>query len=218
MNLSPPTKLTYLQYILGAALVLTGILVLSSKRTLDAIIILGNPSEKTVKRRTERAIRGKDEEGNESTVFILTGGQTPGLDNTKYHSEAQIVYKQLRDRGIRPMQMRAETRSTDSIENIVYALEKVQEAGATEIGVASYPGHLDRIEEIIEEGQKTGKFDREIHIHRLETEATTRDRLYEPIAGLLTRYKLRRTFGAKREGLLGRAGRYIVEKVKGIIK
>ncbi|MBU0760836.1 MAG: glycosyltransferase [Nanoarchaeota archaeon] len=210
INLSPPDKTTYFPYILGIAFLFIGMLILTSRKTLDAIIILGNPSEETVKKRTKRALEAKAEKGGDSTVFLITGGKTSGLDK-KAHSEAQLIYKELRKANVRPVDIRAETRSNDTIENLVNVLKKVD---GTEIGVVSYPGHLDRVNEIVERGKEAGLFDKRIHLYRLETKATTKDRLYGPIARLLTKYKLRRVLKNKGEGFLEKAGRYITEKIK----
>jgi len=192
---------------------IVGALVLTSKKTLDAIIILGNPSEKTIKDRTKRALE-EDKKiyfatGVHTKVYVVTGGPTKSLD-PKYESEAQMIYKELRKAGIRPGQMRAERRSTNTIENLVYALKKVD---GTEIGIVSNPDHLDRVEDILEKGKEDGSFNKDIHLYRIETEETLSEKIYEFPAKLFSKYQLRR--GVKKAGSDSKVMKffkYILEK------
>lgn len=95
----------------------------------------------------------------------------------------------LRQAGIKPLEIRIENKSEDTLENILYSLRKIN---GTEIGVVSSPSHLDRVEYIVRRGKEDGSIDKNIHIYRIETKESFADKIYSVPASLLTRYKLRK--------------------------
>jgi len=134
--------------ILNLATLIFGLLILTSRKTLDAIIILGSPSEEESEDRTNLALEEK------ADVYIATGGNTTSL-NPKFSSEAEMIYKRLRKGGISPRNIRVEKSSKDTTGNLIYALKKVK---GKEIGIVSTPSHLNRVGRIISVGKRDGTF------------------------------------------------------------
>lgn len=92
--------------------------------------------------------------------------------NTYHLSQRYRIYKHLRDQDIIPSQMMI-AGGANSVGNMLYALPKISNKisgnGSFEIGIASYPLHLDRFEQIIKKQTSLGNLRPIYNIHRLET-------------------------------------------------
>lgn len=176
--------------IFGLIFIVGAFLIFATRHTLDVIIIPTGPSHEEGVERAKRA--EKEYEKNKGSYFIISG--TLG-DEKLSESQTADIYRELRKHGVRPSQMSIESRSRNTIENMMNSLEEIKQRGGKEVGIASYPGHLDRFEDIFERAKKKGIIDDEFHLHRLPTKTrknqTHRERLYETLAWILHRYKLR---------------------------
>ncbi len=152
------------------------------------IIPTGSPEQDI--ERTKRAL--KEYEKNEGSYFVISG--TLG-DKKLPKSQTANIYRELRNHGVKSSQISIEKESRNSIENIVKSLEKIKKRGGKEVGIVSYPGHLDRFKDIFERAQKEGVVDEDFKLYRLPTRTrkneTRRERLYEVLSGILHKYKLR---------------------------
>lgn len=178
-------------HIIGFAFFLISILIFASKQTLDVIIIPTGPSYEIDKERTEKALEEyKKEKGS---VFMITGR----IDEPKRNSQVYKIYQHLRNSGLKPSQMIVEGKSRNTIENVLFSLEKLKKKGAKDIGIASNPSHLDRFEYVIQKSKEEGIVNENFRVHRLETPENLREKIYGFLADMKTRYKLRKGFPKK---------------------
>ena len=164
---------------------------------MDAIIIpTGSGGEKD-KERARRALAEEDRLTNKG-YFLISGYSQKELD--KNNRQVYQIYKTLRRAGIRPKKMGLEGKSHDTRENVIYALEKIRKRackqghmGPIKVGIVSYPGHLNRVEDFIEQSEKIGLTNKnEFEFERIETPETEDERKYEsdPLRRLRHQYKL----------------------------
>ena len=186
-------------YIIALVFFLVSVFLFLSKQSLDAIIIpLG---DQIYKKRVKRAMKEYDEEverdPNGKPAYFVISGEQGNVPLNK--SERYITYNELREHGIKPSQMVVEGSSHTSMENILNSLNRIKKKGGKNVGIASYPWHLERFDYIINEAKKEGIVDRDFKIHRLETSETPKESVYGILAYLLERYNLRNGFkGYKR--------------------
>ena len=176
---------------IGFAFLLISILIFASKQTLDAIIIPTGPSFEIDKERTEKALEEyKREKGG---VFMITGR----IDKPVKDSQVYKIYQHLRNSDIKPSQMIVEGKSRNTIENVLFSLEKLKEKSAKDVGISSNPSHLDRFEYIIQKAREEGIVNKNFRVHRLETPENLREKIYGFLANMKTRYELRLGFSKK---------------------
>ena len=176
-------------YIISLAFIAMSFIILNSRTYLDAIII---PTEPSTSRIRNKARVGADAYHNSGAkVIVASGGKMPYM-KPEYRHEAHIVYEELRRAGIRPAEIRVDGTSRDTLENIVHSIRMLDGAGAKDIGVVSYPAHLDRFEKIFKKAQEDGVVPKDLRIHRIETDQTLQETLWEIPARLMTKYQLRR--------------------------
>lgn len=175
-------KFSYLQ-IIGIAFFIISALIFVSRQTLDAIMIpTGN--YKMDRERTDKAYQeGKDKPGQ---IYLISGR----IDEPKKTSQVYEIYRRLRDYGIKLGNIKIEGKSKNTLENVLFSLEKLKKMRAHDIGIASYPSHLDRFEDLIEAAKKEGLIDKDFRIHRLETGTSFRDWLYGILHRAIYRYEL----------------------------
>ncbi|MEK6928119.1 MAG: YdcF family protein [Nanoarchaeota archaeon] len=209
----PNSSYSYLQ-IIGLALFALSILIFTSGQSLDAIIVPTGPSVEEGKERADRA--GKEYKEHGAKVLIISGNKS----NEEDKKQRYAMYQELRKYGIQPRQIKIEGQSKNTIENVVNSLKKIKELGGREIGIASNPSHLDRFEYIVKRGKAEGIIDKEMNIHRLETQLETQETfgksVYGFLANMLNRYKLRHGIKNANQyqtpSLLRKAGKYIFGK------
>jgi uncharacterized SAM-binding protein YcdF (DUF218 family) len=172
-------------YLISSVFFLVSILIFATRQTLDAIMIPTGTREAD-KERTDKAVeeyylgRGAD--------FLLISGR---IDRPIETSQVYDIYKRLKGYGIKQEEVQVEGRSANTLENVLFSLEKLKKRGAKDVGIASNPMHLDRFEYIIEKAKESGIIDRDFRVHRLETSEDLKQKWYELLAGLKYRYKLR---------------------------
>ena len=172
-------------YFISLVFFILSILIFVSRKTLDAILIpTGTPEAD--KRRTDRAV--KEYIGGGSHVLMITGR----IDQPVKTSQVYNIYKRLRSYGIKPGEMRVEGKSANTLENVLFSLEKLKKMGAHEVGIASNPTHLDRFEYVIKKAKEEGIVDKDFRVHRLPTSETFGEWAYGVLANLKYRYKLRK--------------------------
>ena len=171
---------------IGFAFLLISILIFASRQTLDAIIIPTSPSYEIDTERTDKAL-GEHYKGK-GNVLMITGK----IDKPIKDSQVYKIYQHLRNSGIKPSQMVVEGKSKNTLENVLFSLDKLKKMGAKDVGIASNPSHLDRFEYIIKKAKEEGIIDEKFTIHRLETSENLSQKLYEGLANLKYRYQLRK--------------------------
>jgi hypothetical protein len=184
------TMLYSAHFYLGFLLILGGIiLILTSRTYLDAIIV---PTEASTSRiRNKARVASEAYKDRHARVIVASGGAMPYM-GPKYKHEAHVVYEELRKAGILPGEIRVDGTSRDNLENILHSLKKLEGKGAKDIGIVSYPAHLDRFDKIINKAKKEGIISKEVHFHRIETDQTLTETLWEIPARILTNYQLRK--------------------------
>jgi len=179
-------------YIISIVFFLASVLIFTSRQTLDAIMIPTGDYEAD-KQRTDRAIQ-EDKDAKEGhpekshQVYLISGR----IDKPIKTSQVNEIYKRLRSYGIKPKNIRIEGKSKNTLENVLFSLEKLKKMGAHDVGIASYPLHLDRFEDLIKEAKKEGIIYKNFRVHRLETPEDLKQKLYGIIHRAIYRYELER--------------------------
>lgn len=180
--------------IIGVFLLLISLLLMTSKKSLEAIVIpTGEKSENN-----ERARVGLDyysKKGNPENYFIITGGRY-GMRDPK----REEIYKELRGAGytgktgegpeIKPSQMIVESHSRDTLDNVIYSLKKLR-PGTRQIDFVSYPLHLSRIKLIMKKAKKEGLAPDWLKVKYVPTSQNVFEFFYGIIGLIEERYRLR---------------------------
>lgn len=166
--------------IFGIILLIISLFLLTSKKSLDAIVIPTGPSYEEDIERTERAIKEYKKSG--AKYFVISGQKNKGM-SLKDTQRAKI-YLKLRESGIKPKQMKIEGKSSNTMENLVYTLDLLRKEDKKDypldVGFVSYPGHLDRIEDFYDRAVKNGLVNpKEVRFHRVETKESAEEKKYE---------------------------------------
>lgn len=171
----------FLIRIIGFVLLFISILMLTTNKSLDAVII---PTGDLYERNIRRAKKGVEKSAK---YYLITGY----IDKNKPVKESQIaeIYNELRKYGIKPSQMKIESESKDSLDNILYSLNKLK--GLKRIGIVSYPEHLKRFEYIINKGKKEGIINKEIEFVEIPTEQNIKEKTYGILGNIKEKYRLR---------------------------
>jgi hypothetical protein len=117
--------------------------------------------------------------------YLISGykqPELPGRDRQVYH-----IYKELRKGNIKPKDMGLEGKSHNTMENVIYSLEKIKklaikkgQKGPIRVGVVSYPGHLSRFEDFQKKAIKKGLIKKgEFEFERIETPESDEKKSYE---------------------------------------
>lgn len=183
----------------GLILMIFGILVMETRKTLDVIIIPTGYTEED-RKRTERALEEK-EHLKEGGYFLISGykedkgsiqrknkyGISEALNSMK-HSQVYQIYQNLRKEGVLPKNITLEGRSHNTEENLLYSIKKIMELNKKkgerkplEVGIVSNAGQLNRFEGFEKAAFNKGLADpSEIRFHRIETGTESeKDRKYE---------------------------------------
>ncbi len=151
--------------------------VLVIKSGLDVLVIPTGPDHQENVERADRAI--KEYKKNGAKYFLISGKIAD--DRILKNSRRADIYRRLRKAGIKPKQMKIEGKSSNTIENILYTLDKLsKEDGPLKVGFVSYPGHLRRMKDIYDKAVKENMVDPErIQFEKVETAETPEERAYE---------------------------------------
>ncbi|MEK6847578.1 MAG: ElyC/SanA/YdcF family protein [Nanoarchaeota archaeon] len=170
-------------YLISLISFILSFLILTSKQTLDAILIPTGDLSPDLKR-TKKTF----EKGGKEQVYLISGRIDQPLTRER---ENYRIYKELRDHGVRAGNIRIEAKSGTTLENVIESLEKLKKMGARDVGIASYPTHLDRFEYIIKKAKEEGLVDEDFRVHRLGVPETWGEHIYGVISNLLYKYELR---------------------------
>ena len=165
----------------GLILLFISIFLLTSKKSLDAIIIPTAGEKEEDLERTRRVKKVK-------TKYYLISGEREEDKPFKETSRATI-YKELRKYGIKPSQMKIEGKSGDTLENTLYSLKKLK--GMKNIGVVSYPQHLKRFEHIINKAKEENLIPNNLKVTFIPTDETSKEKIYGSLGLLKEKYRLR---------------------------
>ncbi len=157
-----------------------------SKTKLDAILVLGSVQTKKSQRRADKGAEAFKE--YHPSVIIASGGNTPRL-NPKYKHEAEIIYRELRKKGIKPKNIHIESSSQNTLENILNSFKKIN---GKKVGIVSSPSQLKRINYIINKAKEEGYIEKDVEIENIETEEGLGDKIYESLGGIFDKYNLRK--------------------------
>lgn len=170
---------------------LAGILVFTTKKSLDAIIVptSGEPEEDL-----ERARRALEEE---TDYYLISGHLNKGEPIGKQSSAT--IYRGLRETeemrkyGVNPKvkasKIHIEGKSRDTLENALYSFSKLK--GKKVVGIVSYPLHLKRFKEIIDKAKEENRISKDIKIVYLPTKETFNEKLYGILGLVKEKYRLR---------------------------
>ena len=175
-----------LPHLIGLILFIMGIIFFLQKTSLDAIIIPTGGDEKNIKR-TKRA-------AEEKAKYYLISGYIDKNEHIK-NSQTAGIYRELRKYGIKPSEIKIENKAKDSLDNIIYSMNKLK--GMKRIGIVSYPEHLKKFEYIINKAKKEGVIDKEI------------EKVYGVLANMKERYRLRNGIETAKDNKTGLVGNLI---------
>lgn len=179
-------------YMIPLVFFIMSLVLMTSRTYLDAIIV---PTEASTSRiRNKAHVAAGAYRDRHAKIIVASGGAMPYM-KPKYKHEAHVVYEELRKAGIRPAEIRVDGTSRDNLENILHSLKKLEGRGAKDIGIVSYPAHLDRFDKIIDKAKEEGIIPHDMHFHRIETDQTLTETLWEIPARMLTNYQLKRGAG-----------------------
>ena len=189
--------------LIAVCFLFASILVFTSKKGLDAIIVPTGDEVSDVERpRTAAKVKSK---------YYLVSGY---IDKRSPISEQQTatIYRELRRNGITPGHMKIEGKSHDSLENALYSFEKLK--GMEEIGIVSYPLHLKRYEKIIDVMKEEGKLSKDMKIIYIPTKESFKNKIYGILGLIREKYRLRNGIKEAQKHKMGWFGNLI----KGIVR
>lgn len=190
--------------VVGFVLLFISLLILASKKTLDAIII---PTGGSKEEDLERAKKGKKEKAK---YYVLSGD---GGSNPLPESSWKTIYDELRRCSIKPSQMKVEGKSTNTLENAIFSLKKLQ--GMKDIGIVSYPKHLERFKLIINKLREEKYLTKDMKITYIPTEETIKQKIYGHLALLKERYRLRNGIKESEKHRIGKFENFLKKIIGG---
>jgi len=184
--------------VIGLVLLFISTLILTSKKSLDAIII-STGDEKTDIERPKKASKQK------TKCYVISGE----IDKTKPIKDQQTatIYRELRKYGIKPSQIKIEGESGDTLENTLYSLKKLK--GMKNIGIVSYPQHLKRFKYIINKAKEENLVPHNLKVSYIPTKETPKDKMYGFLGLLKEKYRLRHGIIEAKEHKTGWVGNSI---------
>jgi len=187
------SKISYF-YLFSIGFFLASVLIFATRQTLDAIMI-PTGSYKLDRERTDRAVKDdeavkEDHPEKSHQIYLISGRIDRDEKGSAKDSQVYGIYKRLREYGIKPVKIRIEGKSKNTLENVLFSLEKLKKMGAHDIGIASYSTHLDRFEDLIKQAKKEGLIGKDFRVHRLETPEGLKEKLYGTIHRAVYRYEL----------------------------
>lgn len=170
---------------------------------LDVLIVPTEASERNIRSKAQKAVDIYRSNSDVRTI-VISGGKMPFLPRGYLH-EAHIAYEVLRASDIRPRSIVVDGRSTDTVENILYSFAKLEmreereQRNYRDVGIVSYPGHLDRFELIVEQAKREGLIAQDVRIHRIEMPQSWFQTAWEVLGRMATKKKLKRGLDALRD-------------------
>ena len=183
-NVIGSSFLTYSSFLhlLGLGFLIGSVLLLTSKKSLDYLIVpTGQGNENIL--RTEKALKEWDK--GYIQKIAISGKREGSLKD----SERAQIYNALIKKDIKPKNIFI-SGGKDSKENIEYFFKKLGKLGKEvhDIGIVSYPSHLDRFEIYFEQAKQKGLIPKDTKLHRIETNETSKEETYGILAKLKDKY------------------------------
>ena len=172
--------------ILPIVFLATAMILMTSRVSLDAILIPCSNEEGLTRKRAKEAAKAHAK--NPEAMIVASGGNTPGL-NSQYASEAAIASEELEMAGIDPRYVKLETKARDTFDNVRKSLEKIPDARS--IGIVSNRYQIARLEKIIKKGKKDGVIPQDLRVYPIKTSASFKEKMYEVLVAPLNEYVLR---------------------------
>ena len=174
----------YIFQVLGLVFLFISIFLILSKKSLDYLMIPTGEGTQNLKR-AKRAIKEWDKH-HINDIAISGGGEAPLKD-----SERVAIYNILRKHHIKPKNIFL-SEGKNSKENIDNFFKKLNIFGKEikSLGIVSYPSHLDRFEEYIQEGKEKGKIPKDLELHKIPTKQTFKEFSYGYLAKIKDKYHL----------------------------
>jgi uncharacterized SAM-binding protein YcdF (DUF218 family) len=182
----------FIPHIIGIILLFVSLLILTASKSLDAVIIPSGGFEKSVDR---ARIAGE----KEAKYYLISGYIDKGKPIKE--SQAAAMYNELRKYGIKPSKMKIEGEAKDSLDNIIYSINKLK--GLKKIGIVSYPEHLKRFEYIVNKAKKEGIIDEDVEIVKIPTKENAREKMYGIFGNIKEKYRLRKGINKTKEKKAG---------------
>ncbi len=163
-----------LGHILGLVFLVLGLGLFIERKGLDYLIIPTGDDLDQMK----RAKRAAQEKANH---YIISGLES---------QENVLAWEELRKANIDPMKVISENKSTDTLENVMNSIKKMENPES--IGIVSYPEHLKRYEMIIEKAKEEGKIQKDVEMKYIPVRQSLRETVYGILANVKEKVRLRK--------------------------
>jgi len=203
--------------IIGFALLFLSFILMTSRKSLEAIVI---PAGKKEENKT-RAKRGRDYYNNDEQYFIISGGRG---DEPLRESDMAEIYNELREAEklriygkkpkIKPSQIVVEGRSADTLENVLYSLQKLK-SNTGEITFVSYPLHLRKMRMIMKKAREEGLVPGGLKERYVPTSQNISEFIYGVLALAKEKYRLRNGIKEAQKNKTGEFGNFVKRLLEG---
>jgi len=163
-----------LTHSLGIIFLVMGLAFLIERKSLDYLIIPTGDDLNEMKRAKKAA---EEKAGH----YIIAGYGK---------KEGKLIYDELRKKDVKPSDLILEKRSKDTLENVMYSFEKMENPKS--VGIVSYPEHLRRFEMIIEKAKEEGKIPKGVKITYLPIEQSFKETFYGILANIKEKKRLKK--------------------------
>lgn len=125
-------------FIIGLAFFIVSLGLLAAGKSLESLLI-PTGTKRAIQARVETAM--KDYEGREEKPYILIAGEIHRDERGRPEKDTQqaLIYKELRERGLKPSDFIIEGKSRDTLENFLYSIEKLKEKGIGRMKISTNP-------------------------------------------------------------------------------
>ena len=138
-------------HLIGFALLLVAIVILTSGKSLEGVIVPTGSSYEADKERARGGIKKYEED--KSRLVIISGT----VDGGKFiGSQPMKIYKEMRKGGVPKENFIFESKSHNTRENVLYTCEKLKEKGIDEVIVVTDKPHAKRFEMLFNKAKKEG--------------------------------------------------------------
>ncbi|MEX0920023.1 MAG: hypothetical protein WDZ69_00385 [Candidatus Pacearchaeota archaeon] len=172
-------------FILGMILMIISILILS-KGSLEAIVI-PTGGRKRNETRIKEAL--KEYFDKDERPYILATGRIGRDEEGKVSKNSQQynIYKALRDKklygkstgkGLKPSDMIIEGKSSDSLENFLYSIDKIKDKEVNNLLISTNPTQYWRFKLFENQAKKEGLIDESFRTKPVYTPESTKDFIY----------------------------------------
>lgn len=196
----------------SVVLMFVSLLLLTSKESLEAIVV---PTGGSPKENKERASTSRHYKTERNQYFVVSGGRGNRPLN---ESERANIYRELRQSEalkkhgrappVKPSQMTIEGNSRDTVENVLYSVEKIR-PGTKKITFVSYPLHLKRFEMVFEKAKEEGLVPKDLRADYVPTDQNIQEIVYGTLALIKERWRLRNGIKEAEKHKTGKLGNLI---------